>query len=202
MKIKAPHPEPQTIFFNYKKLFFSTLLFALCSFQIEAQEKKYDKDVALYRAKGFIAKDILGLEDNYGKFFIDPLAAASSGELTSVYFQSFDKDIKGLVLGFYDSFWVEKPDSKFRSYNFKYIEYDKAKKMLNKIESIIEKEKKFLNANDDENNIYFTFDDLLIIIYRKGVLSGRIRVFWGEFDAEWENTAFRRTKRRLEKSSS
>ena len=57
-----------------------------------------------------------------------------------------------------------------------------------------------MNADDDENNIYFTFNDMVVIIYRSGPLSGRIRIQWNSFDAEWENTSFRRTKRRFERA--
>jgi hypothetical protein len=41
---------------------------------------------------------------------------------------------------------------------------------------------------------------MIVIIYREGPLSGRIRISWNGFDGEWENVAFRRTKRRFEKS--
>ena len=38
---------------------------------------------------------------------------------------------------------------------------------------------------------------MVVIIYRKGILSGRIRIEWNNFDRDWENPAFRRTKRRF-----
>ena len=57
-----------------------------------------------------------------------------------------------------------------------------------------------MNTDDNENNIYFDYLDMTVIIYREGPLAGRIRIAWNGFDGEWENTAFRRTKRRFEKS--
>ena len=39
------------------------------------------------------------------KFDIDPLAAASSGELTSLVYGCDEKNLSGLVLGFYGSRW-------------------------------------------------------------------------------------------------
>ena len=161
--------------------------------------KEYSKDIALYQAKFFIINEILGSSLDYDKFIIDPLAASKSSEITSIFYEGKNK--KGLVLGFFDDFWVQDSRSgNFKGYSFKNIEYQKALKLLNKIESIIENEKKFLNADDNENNIYFNFDEMVFLIYREGPLRGRIRISWNNFDGEWENTSFRRTKRRFEKS--
>ena len=165
-----------------------------------SQQKEYDKDKALYRVKYFIAKS-LGEESESSKFIIDPLAASKSTELTSVYFESLKHNIRGLVLGFFDGFWTKESGANFQGYGFKHLNQQEATKLLNKIEKIISEEKKFLNETDDENNIYFTFDDITVLIYRKDALSGRLRLFWNGFDAEWENTAFRRTKRRFERST-
>ena len=59
--------------------------------------------------------------------------------------------------------------------------------------------KKYLNADDDENNIYFTFQDMVIIIYRKGVLSGRIRIQWNWFGAEWKSLRSEELKEGMKK---
>ena len=161
--------------------------------------KEYSKDIALYQAKFFIINEILGSSLDYDKFIIDPLAASKSSEITSIFYDGKNK--KGLVLGFFDDFWVQDSRSgNFKGYSFKNIEFDTALKLLNKIESIIENEKKFLNADDNENNIYFNFDEMVFLIYREGPLRGRIRISWNNFDGEWENTSFRRTKRRFENS--
>ena len=169
-----------------KKLLF-LLVFIPLVLVSQSVVKEYSKDIALYEAKFFII-EILGSSLDYDKFVIDPLAAAKSSEITSIFYDGKNK--KGLVLGFFSS----------KGYSFKNIEYEKALELLNKIESIIKNENKFLNADDNENNIYFNFEEMIFLIYREGPLRGRIRISWNNFDGEWENTAFRRTKRRFEKS--
>ena len=181
-----------------KHIFFLPLLFIQAFIYSQSIVKEYSKDIALYQTKFFISREIIGEEPEYEKFIIDPLAAAKSSELTSVFYEIISNEKRGLILGFYDDFWL--PGSRYQGFSFKNLEYQNALLLLDKIEKIIDVEKKFLNADDDENNIYFTFQDMVVIIYRKGILSGRIRIQWNNFDAEWENTAFRRTKRRFERA--
>ena len=50
-------------------------------------------------------KNVIGIEKKLIKFDIDPLAAASSGELTSLVYSCDEKNLSGLVLGFYGSRW-------------------------------------------------------------------------------------------------
>ncbi len=165
----------------------------------QSKVKEYSKKIALYQAKYYIINEILGESNDYDKFIIDPLAAAKSSELTSVYYEGKNK--QGLILGFYDDYWDKGGSGRsYQGYGFKNLNFDDALRLLNKIEKIIKDEKKFLNADDNENNIYFNFDDMIIVIYREGLLRGRIRISWDGFDAEWENTSFRRTKRRFERS--
>lgn len=182
-----------------KKYIKTILLVAPFILFSQSKSKEYSKNVALYQAKFYLINEILDEPGEYDQFIIDPLAAAKSSELTSVYYEGKNK--RGLVLGFYDDYWDKGGSGRsYQGYAFKNLDFENALHLLNKIESIIKNEKKFLNADDNENNIYFNFDDLVVIIYREGILSGRIRIAWNGFDAEWENTAFRRTKRRFEKS--
>ena len=53
-----------------------------------------------------------------------------------------------------------------------------------------------MELDDLTNNIYFTFEDLTFVVY-KYLSTPKIRVFWKEFDSEWEMIAYKRTKRRL-----
>ena len=185
---------------NEKLLLILLALFLTEITYSQSNVKEYSKDIALYQTKFFISKEIIGEEQDYQKFIIDPLAAAKSSELTSAYYEIVSSKKKGLILGFYDKYWM--PGATYQGFSFKNLNYENAIALLDKIENIIKEEKKFLNADDDENNIYFTFQDMVVIIYRRGILSGRIRIEWNNFDAEWENTAFRRTKRRFEKAVS
>ena len=165
----------------------------------QSKVKEYSKNIALYQAKFYLINEVLNEPNEYDKLIIDPLAASKSSELTSVYYEGNNK--KGLILGFYDDYWDNGGSGRsYQGYAFKNLDFENAINLLNKIENLIDTEKKFLHADDNENNIYFHHDDLVVIIYREGVLSGRIRIQWGNFDAEWDNTAFRRTKRRFEKS--
>ena len=71
---------------------------------------------------------------------------------------------------------------------------------LNKIVTSIEENKKFLNDNGDNNNIFFKYDDMDVLIWKNaGTYS--IKIFWQGFDSNWEKTAFERSKRRFEKKS-
>ena len=179
----------------------ATLLFIFFSVVLSAQSvsKEYSKDIALYRAKFFLIENVFGSSEQYKKLYIDPLAASKSTEITSIYYESENK--KGLLLGFFDDFWDSSGSGRgFQGYAYKNIDFDNALSLLNKIEEIIDEEKKYLNADDNENNIFFKEDDIIIVIYREGPFAGRIRLLWDGFDGEWENTAFRRTKRRFEKA--
>ena len=86
----------------------------------------------------------------------------------------------------------------YQGYSFKNLEKDKAIEFLNKIVASIEENKKFLNENGDNNNIFFKYDDMDVLIWTNlGTYS--IRIFWQGFDSTWEKTAFERSKRRFEK---
>ena len=181
-----------------RQLFLLLFLSTTLAFS-QSSSKEYSKDIALYRAKFYIINEVFGGTSEYEKFVIDPLAASKSSEITSIYYEGRGK--KGLALGFFDDFWANGgPGTSYQGYGFKNLNFDEAYSLLNKIEAIIKNERKFLNADDNENNIYFDYLDMTIIIYREGPLAGRIRLAWKGFDGEWENTAFRRTKRRFEKS--
>ena len=54
-----------------------------------------------------------------------------------------------------------------------------------------------MQDNSDNNNIYLTYDDITVLIYRKEQ-QFKYRVFWKDFDAEWGDFAFKRTKKKFE----
>ena len=56
---------------------------------------------------------------------------------------------------------------------------------------------RYLGSDSDTNNLSFEYDDMTFLIYRDA--GTKIRVFWNGFDAEWESTAFNRTRRRFER---
>jgi hypothetical protein len=123
------------------------------------------------------------------------LASDDSGGIISVAFNCNQVGKKGLLLAFFgtnrNQYGVYS-----KAYDFKFIPLDEAKKLLDRIDEIIIKEKEYLSAEDNVNNIYTEHKDLKFVIYRDG-LSSNIRVFWNCFEVVWEKTAFYRSKRRL-----
>ena len=187
-----------------KTLLILSLLLSTLSFsQVSVNKgiyfaKEFSKDVSLYKAKNFVMSEILGIEEKLTKFEIDPLAAALSGELTTLVYKCEEKEISGLVLGFYGDRWNESGVS-YQAYAFKNLPIKKALQILSQLEKSIENESKFLSQDYDNNNIFFKYEDITFLIYRTNG-GPKIRVFWNGFDSEWESTAFGRTKRRFEKS--
>lgn len=159
--------------------------------------KEYSKDVALYNSKNFLFKDILGSTNEIVQFEIIPLAAASSGELTTLLYKCESKQKEGLVLGFYGNYWND-AGVLYQGYAFKNFERNQAIEFLNKIQTAIEDNKKFINDQADNNNIFFKYDDIDVLIYSSSQ-TYTIRLFWSGFDSSWEKTAFDRSKRRFEK---
>lgn len=161
--------------------------------------KEYSKEIALYNSKNFLFKNVLGSSPEVVQFEIVPLAAASSGELTTLLYKCNSKQKEGLILGFYGNYWND-AGVLYQGYAFKNLEKDKAIEFLNKIQQAIDDNNKFLKSDADNNNIYFQYEDLDVLIWSSAV-TYTIRVFWKEFDSTWEKTAFERSKRRFEKKT-
>lgn len=159
--------------------------------------KEFSKEISLFKSKEFLFKNVLGTTEQIVPFEVIPLAAASSGELTTLLYKCETKQKEGLILGFYGDYWNE-AGVLYQGYSFKNLEKEKAIEFLNKIVTSIEENKKFLNENGDNNNICFKYDDLDVLIWTN-MGSYSIRIFWQGFDSTWEKTAFERSKRRFEK---
>jgi predicted Fe-Mo cluster-binding NifX family protein len=160
--------------------------------------KEFSKEQSLYKAKDFVITQIIGAETESIKFEIDPLAATSSGELTSLVYSCESKNISGLILGFYGNRWNES-GVVYQAYGFKNFTEEKARQLLSKLDSQIEEHTKYINDNSDNNNVFFKFDDITFLIYRDGGI--KIRAFWNQFDSEWQSIALGRTKRRFERKT-
>ncbi len=159
--------------------------------------KEFSKDIALYNSKNFLFKNVLGVSPEVVKFEIIPLAAASSGELTTLLYKCESKQKEGLVLGFYGNYWNE-AGVLYQGFAFKNFEKKQAIEFLSQITDAIQNNIKFLDADSDNNNIYFKFDDIDVLIWST-LDNYTIRLFWNGFDSSWEKTAFNRSKRRFEK---
>ena len=159
--------------------------------------KEFSKEISLFKSKEFLFKNVLGSTNQVTPFEVIPLAAASSGELTTLLYKCDAKQKEGLILGFYGDYWNE-AGVLYQGYSFKNLEKEKAMEFLNKIVTSIEENKKFLNDNGDNNNIFFKYEDMDVLIWTNaGTYS--IRIFWQGFDSTWEKTAIERSKRRFEK---
>lgn len=161
------------------------------------QAKEFSKDIALFKAKEFVMEKIIGVTTELTKFEIDPLAASSSGQLTSLVYSCKEKNLSGLVLGFYGDRWNQ-AGVVYQAYSFKHLTEVKAIELLNKIDNFMSENLKYLNSSSDNNNIFFKYDDMTFLIYRDGAV--KIRIFWNDFDSEWEEISFGKTKRRFEKA--
>ena len=185
-----------TIFF----LVFSNLTFS----QIKATNlnyvwaaKEFSKDVALFRAKSFLYKYVLGSNEKISKFELIPLAASGSGELTTLLYKADDKNQEGMILGFFGDYWNE-AGVVYQGYAFKNLNKYEALEFLEKINNAIESNSKFMKDSYDNNNIYFSYKDIDVLIYASNQ-NFSIRLFWNNFDSNWDKTAFDRSKRRFEK---
>lgn len=159
--------------------------------------KEFSKEISLFKSKEFLFKNVLESTEKVTPFEVIPLAAASSGELTTLLYKCEAKQKEGLILGFYGDYWNES-GVLHQGYSFKNLEKEKAIEFLNKIVTSIEENKKFLNESGDNNNIFFKYDDMDVLIWTNGGTYS-IRIFWQGFDSTWEKTAFERSKRRFEK---
>ena len=159
--------------------------------------KEFSKEIALYTAKTFVAHEILENKGSIVRFEIDPLAAASSGELTTLVYKCPSQNKTGLVLGFYGSRWND-AGIIFQSYGFKDLPIIKANEFIDKIESSFTDNSKYLNEDLDNNNISFNYDDIKILIY--AVPNGiKLRIYWNDYDSEWYYSEFKKTQKRLSK---
>lgn len=55
--------------------------------------KEFSKDIALFRAKNFLYREVLGVTEQIGKFELIPLAASGSGELTTLLYRSEENGV-------------------------------------------------------------------------------------------------------------
>ena len=159
--------------------------------------KAYSKEISLFRGKAFILKEVLGVNKEVIKFELDPIEAASSGELTTLYYNCESLGKEGIVFGFYGDY-VNEFGLIYQGYSYKNFDKKQGMELLQKIEEAKTKNALFLQENADNNNVYLSYDDITVLIYRKEQ-QFKYRVFWNGFDAEWGDFAFRRTKNKFEK---
>lgn len=161
------------------------------------QKKEMSKQISQFRSKEYIINNLIGpagVKDI--KFETESLASDDSGGLISVAFNCNEINKRGLLLAFVG----ENRDvngNLGNAYAFRYLPLDEAKSILERLEAIRSANSKYLSESTNVNNVYVQHDDLKFVFYKDG--GNQIRVFWNGFEVIWEQTAFDRTKRRLNK---
>ena len=160
--------------------------------------KEFSKEQALYNSKNFLFKNVFKTSTEPTKFEVIPLAAASSGELTTLLYRCSITSQEGLVLGFYGEYWND-AGVVYQGFAFKNFDKKQAIEFLDKIQKVIDDESKYLKDDSDTNNVVFKYDDVDVLIFYSASGGTTIRLFWKGFDSSWNKTAFDRSKRRFEK---
>jgi hypothetical protein len=175
------------------------LIFPICVFsQIDLNtipQPEYSKELAQFQSKHFVFEKILKVESQVVKFEVDPLSGAESGQLTTLYYNCAEQNKEGLILTFFGNYW-NNAGVRYQGYGFKNFDKKQAVEFLDKIQSAIDSNAKFLKDNSD-NNIAFKYDDIDIIITSSNQTAYLIRLFWNGFDSTWDAFAFNRSSRRL-----
>lgn len=159
--------------------------------------KETAKELSQFRAKEFIINNIIGKAGNEEiQFETESLASDDSGGLVSVAFNCDHINKRGLLLAFV-GYNRDQNGISTKAYGFRPIKLEDAKQLLARIEQVRTNHKKYLSNDTNVNNVYIEFEDMQFIIYRDG--GSKIRVLWNGFEIVWEDTAFSRSKRRLDK---
>ncbi|WP_284461216.1 hypothetical protein [Chryseobacterium sp.] len=162
-----------------------------------AAKKETAKTICQFRSKEFIINKIIGDAGNKEiKFETESLASDDSGGLISVAFNCDEINERGLLLAF---FGENRDENGYfgNAYAFRYLPLEEAKTVLERLEKVRESNSKYLSESSNVNNVYIQHKDLKFVFYREN--GNQIRVFWNGFEIIWEQTAFDRTKRRLNK---
>lgn len=159
--------------------------------------KEFSKDILLAKAKAFLMKDVLSSTEGAVSFEIEPLAGTTAKEVTSMVYKSAARNKEGLLLVFYGDYW-NSSGVLIQGFAFKNLPKVKAVGLLSVISRTIEEQKDYLSKNPDNNNVYFVYDDITVMLYQSS--ETKIRLIWKNFDAEWALSAFKSSVKGLEKS--
>ena len=160
-------------------------------------KKEMAKQISQFRSKEFIINKIIGdADDREIKFETESLASDDSGGLISVAFNCDEVNERGLLLAF---FGENRDQNGYfgNAYAFRYLPLEEAKEVLDRLEKVRNENSKYLSESSNVNNVYVQHKDIKFVFYRD--MGNQIRVFWNGFEVIWEQTAFDRTKRRLNK---
>lgn len=173
-------------------------LAAITFLSINSSTKETAKRITQFRAKEYIMNEIIGQAGQKEiRFETESLASDNSAGLISVAFNCEPVNERGLLLAFFgdvrNDLGVLSP-----AYAFKYLPLEKARALLTRIAEIKQRHDDYLVDDWGVNNVFVEGEDMRFILYKDGGYT-QIRVFWNGFEVEWEETAFKRTMRRLDK---
>lgn len=152
-------------------------------------------EISLVKTKTYFIKEILNSPKEVIQFEFDRIASSNSGDLTSFIYKCHGKNKEGLILAFYGDYWNDAGDI-YKGYIFKDLPKEKAIEFLSKVAETVEEQGNFLSKTSN-GNVYIEYDDMKVVISKN--METKIQILWNGFDPDWENWAFTRTKRRIEK---
>lgn len=180
--------------------FILVALFIFFYINVNAQyysAKEFSKETAAFYAKSFLFKEVFDSTSDVTVFDLIPLAAANSGELTTLFYKTKDNKKEGLILGFWGNKW-NKYGVEYKGYMYKNFPKEEAVNLLYSIKLTIEEMK---NELENENaNLHFKLNDIDFLVSKSNG-GYDLRLFWKDFDATWEQTAFERSLKRFMKNS-
>lgn len=178
------------------------LIFIISQFSYgQKGTSSFDDKVMFQRGKSFLLNNILKDSDLNEKQFLLDFLKGDGNELSTFYYQTINNPNKkeGIILGFYNEFWEYMPSDTYLGYAFIAISIEELKFFIEKINMINEDYRKFLNEDNNQNNVYFSINELDFIIQKEGDLSLQIRIYWKDFGAVVSRATFRSLERRIEK---
>ena len=184
-----------------KLLLLSLLLIGQFTFAQKGTSSFNDK-LMFQRGKSFLINNILNDSDLIEKKFKLDFLEGDGNELSTFYYKTIDNPVKkeGIIFGFYNEFWEYIPSDSFLGYVFVPISLDELKTIIDKINLINDDYKKFLNDDNNQNNVYFSLNELDFIIQKAGDLSLQIRIYWNDYGAVIKRATFRRLEKSLDEA--
>jgi hypothetical protein len=181
-------------------LFIAIILCSTISYGQYYAAKEFSKETASFYAKSFLFNEVFDSTDAINDiivFDVLPLAAANSGELTTVFYKTKKGNKEGLLLCFWGDKW-NKYGVVYKGYSFKNLNKEIALDLMSFITSTVEGYK--YDLGNDETNLHFKKEGINFLI-SKSNNGYDIRLFWENFDATWEKTAFERSVKRFIKNA-
>ena len=181
-------------------LFIPTWIIAFGQASDGILSQAYSKEITEYKVKEFIIREILQIPDKKTiEVEINALTASKSGELTTVIYDCKELNKRGLVFGFWNAY-TNQFNVVYKGYAFKNFDFEKAKELLDNIETVLEEKKAILSWDNNEDlakNALYKFDDIIFIFYKGEMGSNLIRVLWNGFDSEWNQANLKTMKKRF-----